>query len=336
MIMAGRYTQRMIILTLLFIAVFLLVVAWYARHQRLQRTAVPVAALSAEQAALAARLQEHVTVLAQSIGERNFWRLAEMQAAADYIEAQLRAAGLQVERQEYQAEQQRVENLVADIPGSRFPEQVLVVGAHYDSVRGSPGANDNGSGVAALIELAHQFAKSRPKTTLRLVAFGNEEPPFFKSAQMGSRVYAEQALARGDNIVGMICLETIGYYIQEPGSQNFPFPPMVVYYPDKGNFIAFVTNFSSRRLLKKSLAAFRRQSNFPAEGLIAPGLLPGVDWSDHWSFWRAGYPAIMITDTAPYRYPFYHSWEDTPEKLNYPEFARVVEGVMGMVGEIMD
>ncbi len=319
----------MMILSILLIGAALLAVAWFSRHKWLQRAALPV--LSAEQAALATRLQGHVTMLGQSIGERNLWHHAELDAAADYIEAQFRVAGLRVERQEYLAEGKRVGNLVAEIPGAEYPEQILLVGAHYDSVIGSPGANDNGSGVAALLELARQLADSRPKRTLHLVAFVNEEPPFFKSVDMGSRIYAEQARGKRDKIVGMICLETIGYYIQEPGSQNFPFSPMVIYYPDEGNFIAFVTNLSSRRLLKKSLAEFRKQSDFPAEGLVAPGWLPGVDWSDHWSFWRVGYPAIMITDTAPYRYPYYHSWEDTPDKLSYPEFARVVEGVVGMV-----
>ncbi len=328
--------RRMIILALIIIALSLLAVAWYARHERQQLIAVPVAVLTEEQNRLAKRLEAHVRVLAQEIGERNLWQMPELRAAADYIVAQLQSAGLRVERQEYQAEGERVENLVAEIPGSESPEQILLIGAHYDSVRGSPGANDNGSGVAALLELAHQFATSRPKRTLRFVAFTNEEPPFFKTAQMGSRVYAEQAAGQGDKIVGMLCLETLGYYIQEPGSQNFPFPPMVVYYPDEGNFIAFVTNFSSQRLLKKSLTIFRRQSNFPAEGLVAPGWLPGVDWSDHWSFWRTGYPAIMITDTAPYRYPHYHSWEDSADKLNYPEFARVIDGVGRMIQKMIN
>ena len=332
--MVGRSSQRMIILALVLIAVALVVVAWFVRQRRVQRAAVPVAVLTEPQAALAMRLRGHVEKLGQAIGERNLWHYAELEAAADYIEAQFRANGLEVEQQEYLARQQRVRNLVADIPGNELPEQILLVGAHYDSVSGSPGADDNGSGVAALLVLAGQLADKRSKRTLRLVAFANEEPPFFKSEQMGSRVYAEQQASRGEQIVGMICLETIGYYTQDRSSQNFPFPPMVVYYPDQGNFIAFVANFSSQRLLEKSLAAFRRSSNFPAEGLVAPGLLPGVDWSDHWSFWRAGYPAIMITDTAPYRYPYYHSRQDTPDKLSYPEFARVVEGVVAMVWDL--
>ncbi len=322
------------ILILVLSAVALLVVAWSFRQQRLRREAVPVATLSEQQAALAERLRGHVKKLGQDIGERNLWHYSELQAAAAYIEGQFRDAGLQVVTQDYRVQQKRVSNLIAEIPGHELPEQVLVVGAHYDSVAGSPGANDNGSGVAALLELARQLADKRPRRTLRLVAFVNEEPPFFKSKQMGSRLYAEQVAGRGEQIVGMICLETLGYYSQAASSQSFPFPPMRIYYPDQGNFIAFVTNFSSQRLLKKSLNSFHRHSNFPAEGLVAPGLLPGVDWSDHWSFWRVGYPAIMLTDTAPYRYRYYHSWEDTPEKLSYPEFARVVEGGVAMVWEL--
>lgn len=177
----------MMILVLLFIAAALLAVAWFSRHERLQRAAVPVAVLSAAQTALAERLQGDITMLGQSIGERNLWHYAALATAADYIEAQFRATGLRVERQGYLVAQRRVENLVAEVAGTENPEQTLLVGAHYDSVRSSPGVNDNGSGVAALLELARQLANARPKYSLRLVAIVNEEPPFFKSVAMGSR-----------------------------------------------------------------------------------------------------------------------------------------------------
>jgi len=324
----------MIILTLIIFAIGLMAIFWYARHERQLRAVTPGAPLTSEQAELGERLRQHVEQLAGEIGERNLWRLVELRAAADYIENQLQASGLTVERLGYQVEGQRVENLVAEIAGSSHPERILVVGAHYDSVRGSPGANDNASGVAALLELARRLAGSHPKQTLRFVAFVNEEPPFFKSDDMGSRVYAELARNRQEQIIGMLCLETLGFYLQEPLSQNYPFPPMVLYYPDAGNFLAFVTNFSSHRLLRKSLKLFRQQRVFPAEGLVAPGWLPGVDWSDHWSFWRVGYPAIMLTDTALYRYPHYHSHLDLPEQLSYPEFARVVDGLVRVIGEL--
>jgi Zn-dependent M28 family amino/carboxypeptidase len=214
--------------------------------------------------------------------------------------------------------------------------EIVVVGAHYDSVMGSPGANDNASGVAALLELAKEFCAAGPRRTLRLVAFVNEEPPFFKTGEMGSLVYARAARAQGEKIVAMVSLETIGYYSEAEGSQEFPFPPLRLLYPTRGNFVAFVGNFASRRLLRRSLAAFREAGAFPAEGLVAPEWLVGVDWSDHWSFWRSGYPAIMITDTAPFRYQHYHSRADTPDKLDYGALARVTTGLREMVEVLCD
>lgn len=324
----------MLILSLLLIVASLLAFAWYSGHLRAQRAALPVAELSEQQRQLAERLRAHVEMLASHIGERNLWHYAGLESAADYIETQLRATGWPVALQEYRTEQQPVKNLALEIPGNTHPDEIVLVGAHYDSVVGSPGANDNGSGVAVLLELARQLTDSRPSRTLRLVAFVNEEPPFFKSRAMGSLVYARTARTKGDKIVAMICLETLGYYSQQRSSQQFPAPLLRFYYPDRGNFLAFVGNFSSRQLLRNSLADFRRQSRFPAEGLIAPGWLTGVDWSDHWSFWQAGYPAIMLTDTAPFRYPHYHSRQDRPDKLSYPEFARAAEGIIAMVRQL--
>ncbi len=284
--------------------------------------------------ALQQRLQSHVRILAGEIGERNLWRYESLEAAAGYIEKTLEKAGLVVRAQAYAVEGKVSKNLVAEIPGKSMPEEIVLIGAHYDSVLGSPGANDNASGVAALLEIASQLAGSRPERTLRFAAFVNEEPPLFKSRDMGSQVYARRARKKGDNIVAMLSLETIGYYSQAEGSQAFPFFLLRFFYPTTGNFIAFVTNYSSRALQQQSLAAFRQRSPFPAEGLVAPGWLIGVDWSDHWSFWKEGYPAIMITDSALFRYPHYHSPEDTPEKLRYPEMAKVVAGLVRVVEEL--
>ncbi len=283
---------------------------------------------------LQARLEEHVRVLAGEIGERNLWSYDSLLAAAGYIEKTLVEAGYKVGAQEYTVKGKITKNLVAEIPGKDLPEEIVLVGAHYDSLMGSPGANDNASGVAALLEIARLLAGSQPDRTLRFVAFVNEEPPLFKSQAMGSRVYAQNSRAKGENIVAMLSLETIGYYSQAEGSQAFPFFMLRFFYPTTGNFIAFVTNFSSRMLLQQSLGAFRQHSAFPAEGLVAPGWLIGVDWSDHWSFWKAGFPAIMVTDSALFRYPYYHSREDTPEKLRYPEMTQVVAGLARVVADL--
>ena len=147
---------------------------------------------------------------------------------------------------------------------------------------------------------------------------------------MGSEVYARDVARQGENIVAMFSLETIGYYRDDPGSQHYP-PPLSFFYPNQGNFIAFVANLRSRALLIRSLRAFRQHARFPSEGIAAPAFIPGVAWSDHRSFWRQGYPAVMITDTALYRYPYYHSPQDTPDKVDYERMVHVVDGLAKML-----
>ena len=273
---------------------------------------------------LAERLRAHV----QAVGtrEHNVWALAELEAAAAYIERGLAAAGYAVRREEFRSDIAPVRNLVVEIPGTSRRDEILVVGAHYDSVRGAPGANDNGSGVAAVLELARAFRGWQPARTWRLVLFVNEEPPFYRTGQMGSRVHAERARSRGERIVAMYSLETIGWYSDAPGSQHYPFP-FSWFYPDRGDFLAFVANLPSRGLLHATIAAFRTHAQFPSDGLAAPALIPGVDWSDHGSFWEVGYAGVMVTDTAPYRYPHYHTAQDTPDKVDYERLARVVRGL---------
>ncbi|WP_291317429.1 M28 family peptidase [Desulfuromonas sp.] len=292
------------------------------------------AAAGQDMAPLRQSLEAHVSFLAGVIGERHMGRFEHLEKAAGYIEEGMTKAGLALSIQGYEVGNRVARNLLGEIPGSVRSEEVVLVGAHYDSVGGSPGANDNASGVAALLELARLLAQRRPERTVRLAAFVNEEPPFFKTGSMGSRLYARRCRQEGEQIAAMICLETIGFYTEAPGSQEFPFTPLRFFYPSKGNFLAFVGNFASRQLLGESLGAFRSASHFPAEGLTAPAWLVGVDWSDHWSFWQAGYPAIMVTDTAPFRYPHYHRPSDTPDKFCYPEMARAVAGLAEMVATL--
>ena len=293
----------------------------------------PLPALSEDEMLLRERLKEHVTMLGGEIGERNLWHYGELQAAADYIEEQLADLGYEVARQEFTVENSVVCNIEAELPGGSKPGEIFVVGAHYDSVLGSPGSNDNGSGVAAVLEIARLLAGEKLERTVRLVAFVNEEPPFFQTENMGSRVYAARSRERGERIVGMISVETIGYYSDSAGSQKYPFP-FSFFYPDTANFIGFVGNLGSRQLVRSAIASFRRNTQFPSEGLAAPGSITGVGWSDHWSFWKEGYPAIMITDTALFRYPYYHSMSDTPDKIDYERMARVVAGIARVVAEL--
>jgi len=270
-------------------------------------------------------LRAHVERLAGEIGERNVFCPASLAAAKTYIEETWWAQGYDVTAQRYQISGVECANLEVARSGTASSD-VLLIGAHYDSVQGCPGANDNGSGVAAMLELTRLFARLEPVLTVRFVAFVNEEPPFFATEEQGSLVYAKAAHARGDRIRLMVALETIGYYRDTPGSQRYP-PLFGLFYPDRGNFLGFVADLRSRGAMHHLARLFRAGSDFPLEHVATFRAVPGVSWSDHWSFWRMGYRAFMVTDTAPFRYPYYHSAADTPDKVCYPELTRVTEGL---------
>ncbi len=291
------------------------------------------ASLSPDELRLRAELEADVQHLAGEIGERNIAHYPQLEAAAEFIERSFSSASLQPRRETYELQGRACHNLEVEIRGAR--SQVLVVGAHYDSVSGSPGANDNGSGVAAVLALARRFAAKPRGQTLRFVAFVNEEPPYFQTEQMGSLVYAKRCKARGDDISAMISLETIGYFSDVPRSQVYPSPGLGVFYPPTGNFIGFVGNLPSRDLVRRAIGLFREQRRLPAEGASLPSFVSGVGWSDHWSFWQCGYPAIMVTDTAPFRYPYYHMSSDTPAKLDYDRFALVVSGMQKVIENLV-
>lgn len=294
----------------------------------------PLPPLTPEETALRERLKLHVKALAGNIGERHLWRHGALESAARDIEASLAGLGYAVASQLYVAHGKPVRNLEAELPGSGEPPEIVLVGAHYDTVAGSPGANDNASGVAAMIEIARLLAGSEARRAVRFVAFVNEEPPLFYGPDMGSRVYARRSFERGERIVAMLSLETLGFYTSAPGSQRYPNPLYGLFYPDRGDFLAFVGNLASRSLVRTAVASFRRHTAFPSEGIAAPGWWGGVHWSDHWSFWREGYPALMVTDTALYRYPHYHTADDTPDRLDYDSLARVTAGLARVVAEL--
>jgi hypothetical protein len=270
--------------------------------------------LSGADRALSLRLRLHVATLASS--ERN----SDLETAARYIEAAFTRIGLSPQSHHFESAGRRVRNIEA---GSGD----IVVGAHYDTVPGSPGADDNASGVAVLIELAAL------KVPVRFVAFANEEVPYFYGEDMGSWAWAKRARERGEKIRAMFSLEMLGYYRDAPGSQRYP-PLLGLFYPDRADFIGFVGDLGARSLVRRSIELFRRNGQFPSEGVAAPSFIPGVTWSDHWSFRRHGYDAIMITDTAFNRYPHYHLPSDTPDKLDYERMARLTLGLASMFREL--
>jgi hypothetical protein len=293
-------------------------------------------ALTPDEQDLAKRLRPHVVAVASD--PHNLAHYASLEAAARYIEQTLLQAGLEPRAQIYDVEGRRVRNIEVVLePQDRIATaDTYVIGAHYDSPDDSPGANDNGTGVAALLELARLLATHRPgKARIRLAFFVNEEQPYFKTEAMGSWRYAKSLSERGERVRGMMALETIGYFSNAPGSQRFP-APFGLIYANVGNFVAFVGLLGARRFVRRSLRSFRRSTAFPSIGGVAPGFIPGIALSDHWAFHQFGFPALMITDTAPYRNPRYHQLDDVPESVDYESLARITKGLERVARDLAD
>lgn len=294
----------------------------------------PMPPLTVQETDLRDALRRNVEKLAGEIGERNIPRYRALAAAADFLESSLRDSSYEARRHGYEVAGMSCYNIEVEIGGSDRADEIVIIGAHYDSVQGSPGANDNATGAAAVLVLAGLFDGKKPSRTLRFVEFVNEEPPYFKSPAMGSLVYANDCKIRGEKIVAMLSLETIGYYTDERGSQHYPFP-FSLFYPSIGNFIGFVGDTSSADLVRKVVASFRRHAKYPSEGGALPSAIPGISDSDQWSFWQRGYQAVMVTDTAPFRYPYYHTRADTPDKVQYDHLAKVVWGLQGVIADLV-
>lgn len=270
--------------------------------------------LSPEEVALSQNLRKHVEILAAA--ERN----TDLETPARYVEAQFAS----FTRQEFPSRGRTVRN----ISSGSGP---IVVGAHYDSVPGSPGADDNASAVAVMLELARMLGPQ--KLPITFVAFVNEEMPYSFTLECGAFQWAKRAKERGERVSAMFSLEMLGYYKDEPGSQRYPWPLNLIY-PDRADFIAFVADLGARDLVRQSIRFFRDSVQFPSEGVAAPSQVPGITASDHWSFRLHGFPAIMVTDTAYNRNPHYHRATDTPDKLDYDRMARVTVGLAGMLRKL--
>jgi len=328
----------MSVLAILILVLALLAAGYGALHYM---TAVPGAPyrgapppLTPEEVALAAALGRHIGTIAAR--EHNVVHYDELEKVARYIEATLASAGYFVGRQEFVADGKPVRNIDATIePAETSDPEVIVVGAHYDSVRGSPGANDNGSGTAAVLELARLLRDldSKSNKRIRFVLFVNEEPPYFRTEAMGSLNYARALAQQRERVVAMYSLETIGFYSSEPRSQAYP-APFGLIFPDRGDFVAFVGLLGSRSLLHETIRSFRSHTSFPSIGGVAPGFVPGIAWSDHWAFAEQGFQAVMITDTAPFRYPHYHRPSDTPDKVDTESLARLVKGIERVIRDL--
>jgi Zn-dependent M28 family amino/carboxypeptidase len=281
---------------------------------------------------LASRLRAHVVHLAETIGERNVFTPDALERAAQYVEMGLAGPGITIGRQQFEVRGRTVRNVEAERRGSH-PSRIVVVGAHYDSVLGSPGANDNATGVAALLELARLSGGRAHAATLRFVGFVNEEPPFFQTEDMGSLRYARRCRERKEDVAAMLSLETMGTYDDRAGSQAYPFP-LSALYPSTANFIAVVGDLGAASLVRRVTTRFRQATAFPCESAALPGVVPGVGWSDHWAFREAGYPAVMITDTALFRDPAYHTAEDKPGNVDHERLAIVVTALGEVIRDL--
>jgi Zn-dependent M28 family amino/carboxypeptidase len=272
-------------------------------------------------------LRQVVTVLSREIGIRPWQELGRLSQTTDYIAAQFSSFGYRVARQSFQFRGNDYDNIIAERTGEVSPEEVLVVGAHYDTVRTTPGADDNASGIAGLLGMARALAGVKVAKTVRFVAFALEEPPAYRTRNMGSYHYARSLYEGKEKVEGMICLEMIGFFSDRTGSQHYPLPLFKLKYPSQGNFIAMVGNMRSRTFTRNIAQSFQGAVDLPVVTLNAPPIVIGIDFSDHWSFGKCGYKAFMVTDTAFYRNPNYHAPTDLPETLDYERMARVVDGL---------
>ena len=325
-----------IALSCLLLSALVAAAAWYSLHMPGKAHRGSLDPMTTEEMDLSGRLRRHVAAIASVPHNASSRYYEDLRRAAFYIEGELVKSGFQVVRQTYEAGDREVWNIEATLEPTAPAASTasLVIGAHYDSAGEAPGANDNGSGVAALLEIAQLLkAGPAPKQRLRLVFFVNEEPPFFQTPQMGSRQYVELLQERGEKIAGMISLETLGAFSDQPGSQKYPEPFHLVL-PNVGNFIAFVAMPGSRAFMHRVIGSFRAHTKFPTIGGVAPTIIQGVDWSDHGSFAAEDIPALMITDTAVFRYPHYHRPTDTPDKVDYDKLARISKGIERVVREL--
>jgi hypothetical protein len=275
-----------------------------------------------------AALRKHTSVLSESMAPRSYRHLDNQNRAANYISESLSSSGGRVTEQLFKVHGAEYKNIVAAFgpPG----KEVIVIGAHYDAEGEYPGADDNASGVAGLLEIARLLGKVQLKSKVVLVAFTLEEPPFFGTDNMGSAVYAKSLAESGAAVKLMIALEMIGYFSEEKGSQDYPMPLLKLYYPSTGNFITVVDQLLSAQA-QRMKASMAQVIDLPVYSINAPSMIPGVDFSDHRNFWRYGYPAVMVTDTAFYRNQAYHTHGDTADRLNYKKMAQVVYGVFDYV-----
>jgi Zn-dependent M28 family amino/carboxypeptidase len=303
-----------------------LVVAWALVTQPLLPRAPKAATVNIDPA----RLEVHVRMLSDTLVPRDESHPHMLDRAAAYVRREFEQAGGTVSEQPYDVDGKTYRNVIA-LFGPDTAERI-VVGAHYDSVTADvPAADDNASGVAGLIELAYWLGATSPRMQIELVAYTLEEGQHFRTQRMGSFVHARSLKQQGVPVRAMFSLEMLGFFSDAPNSQRHPYPLMELFYPTQGNFIAVVGKLNQPMVVRRVKAAMQAASLLPVYSINAPRSVPGIDFSDHRNYWEVGYDAVMITDTAFYRNPNYHTPRDTAETLDYQRMAGVVQGVYAAV-----
>ena len=310
--------MRILILVAIPLVIWLSTFGWQSSKFSLKN-------LDEKKIATAQHLKETVKVISSDIGNRSYADYNNLKKTAEYIKNGFLALGYKTRILSYEIDKVRFDNIIAEREGHPESDEIVIIGAHYDSCS-NPGADDNASGIAALMELAALLKDEPLKRKLKFIAFTNEEPPFFTTERMGSRVYTKEAKKQGEQIKGAVILEMLGYYSEKPNSQHY-LPFLGPFYPNRANFVTIVGNFPSTKLVGQLISYFRKVTDFPVAGLISPSFIPGVYFSDHWSFWKERYPAVMITDTAYLRSPHYHQSTDLPDTLDYERMAFVIQGL---------
>ena len=294
--------------------------------------------MSADRTAIESNLRLHVDRLAGLIGPRTLARPKTIVATTGYISGQWREMGYEVEQEHFDALGDQATNLIIERSGTKRAEEIVLLGAHYDTVPSTPGADDNASAVAVMLEVSRLLRDYQGKRTVRYVAFACEEPPYFNVDCMGSQHHARQSRLRGDQIVGMLCLEMVGYFTDQPQSQRIP--PTIPdslrrFFPHRGNFLAAVGNMKSWKLGWGFRRGFKRATRLPLFSIQLPERVREIRLSDNSSFWDQGYPALMLTDTSFLRNPHYHLETDTPDTLDYARMTDVTIGVASAMKRLL-
>lgn len=287
----------------------------------------------------AENLKSHLYTIIERFNNRAYNDTEMLNATAEYIYNEFLKYSESVEYQKYIAGDdtntlREYRNVIANFKGrDGCNDELYIIGAHYDTFAGRVGANDNTSAVVGLLELARVLKEHPPKCNLQIVAYSLEEPPFFRTKKMGSFIHAKSLKDSYKKVKLAIILDMIGFYNDKENSQNYPFPFMKWIYPSKANFISIVSDLSIENImhLRDAKSIFKQTSDLPVYSMTAPSFIPGIDFSDHQNYWKLGYPAIFVTDTAFYRSNNYHTIDDTPDTLDYDRMAKVVEGVFCIV-----